>query len=698
MERKLEPNAGFVPKAVLPVLVGRAADVDLRLTEPTVSRHHAVIESRDGELVVRDLESTFGTFVNGQRIRERRLKAEDDIRFGQVVLYRVRADGLERTEQRGAGLHVQGLEIAVRNRVLVTFGLYGWNVAPGRFVGILGPSGAGKSMLLRTLAGIRPPSRGVIACGQLSNVWEEIDAHRRHLAYIPQDDVVYPLLTVEENLYLAALLRLGSQVPQEEYQEQVKKSLEFFGLKDHAAKLTRVLSGGQRKRVSVALEWLRGPELFLLDEPTSGLDPANEARLMENLRGLASHGATVICTTHLMEHVYLLDEVLVLGVREHRAVPAYAGDPGELLACLECRSFADLYEKLEQGAFHPLGAFESESGQSSEKGSQESSERRGESGNISELTFEPRRSLRELAIAPIRQLDPIAIRVVAYRTWINLWRDPWMRLMLLGQPVILAVVLAATQFSPGKILGVLFFTTVVACWLGLNNSIRDLVQDRRGYIRDRLAGLAPASYLLAKWLVYGLVGVVQLLLFLCLVRSLVPLVLPESLKEDFFDRSFLGWWGTLWLVYLGGLGVAFIISTLVASEEAAVAWLPILILPQILFSAMATGCTPLKHTDPRPFRPIIVTIQHPWTAAEGTHNGQEPGELSDMAAAVDAASLFLVCRPGVLILEAPQVSGYWRQLWLGDLCHLLILDLAVMLALWFVFRWRESYWPALVGY
>ena len=375
-----------------------------------------------------------------------------------------------------------------------------------------------------------------------------------------------------------------------------------------------------------------------LDEPTSGLDPANEARLMENLRGLASHGATVICTTHLMEHVYLLDEVLVLGMRGHRAVPAYAGDPNELLACLGCRNFADLYEKLERGEFQPLGGFEPDSSAvPAEERTPHSSGQRRESGRISELTSGPRRSLRELAIAPVRDLDPISIRVVAHRTWMNLWRDHWMRLMLLGQPMILAVVLAATQFSPGKILGVLFFTTVVACWLGMNNSIRDLVQDRRGYIRDRLAGLAPASYLLAKWLVYGLVGAVQLLLFLCLVRSLVPLVLPESLKEDFFDRSFLGWWGTLWLVYLGGLGLAFIISTLVASEEAAVAWLPILILPQILFSAMATGCTPLKHSDPRPFRPIIVTIRHPWTAAEDQHDEQEPGQLSGMAVAVDAA-------------------------------------------------------------
>jgi hypothetical protein len=210
--------------------------------------------------------------------------------------------------------------------------------------------------------------------------------------------------------------------------------------------------------------------------------------------------------------------------------------------------------------------------------------------------------------------------------------------------------------------------------------------------------MAPASYLLAKWVVYAIVGAVQLLFFLFTVRLLVPLVLPEILKEEFFERSFAAWWGTLWLVYLGGLGLAFITSTVVSSEEAAVAWLPILILPQILLSPMATACMSLNHSDPRPFRPVIITIQHPWTAVESTRGRNEPRALSGVAAAVDFASLLLVSRPGLLVLEAPQVSGYRDGLWLGDLCHLLLLDLVGVLVLWLLFRWRESYWPVLIGY
>ena len=692
----LEANARFVPLTALPLRIGRAAEMDLRLTERTVSRFHAVLQWRDGFLVLEDVGSRFGTFVNGQRIRERRLQWEDRIRFGEVMLYRLAPDGLHLVGEQVQGLRVRDLEIAAGKRVLVSLRGWQWSVSPGQLVGILGPSGAGKSMLLRTIGGIRPPARGVIAYGDLSDIWEKIELYRRRLAYIPQEDVVYPLLTVEENVYLAAQLRVAPQSPPRDWKELAEKGLEFFGLQEHRAKLARVLSGGQRKRLSVAVEWLRGPQLFLLDEPTSGLDPANEARLMENLRELASRGATVLCTTHLMEHIYLVDEVLVLGLQNRQAVPAYAGDPAELLSTLGCRNFADLYERLERGEFEPVAAPQPISPEAGKSPSD--SVGGADSGSAAASGTSTRRSLKQLAIPPAREADPVAIKVVAQRTWLQLWRDPWMRVMLLGQPVILATVLALTQFNPGKILSALFFTTVVACWLGMNNSIRDLVQDRKGYIRDRLVGLPPASYLLAKWIVFGAVGVCQLLVFLVLVRVLVPLVLPETLKEEFFDRSFLAWWGTLWLVYLGGLGLALTVSALVESEQAAVAWLPILILPQILLSAVATGTTPLRHSDARPFRPIMVTLQYPTTEGKPTLPPEEREKLSLTALGVDMLSLVLVCRPAVLILERPPVEGFGQQLWAGDLCHLLLLIFVQFLILWIVFRWRERYWPTLIGY
>ncbi|MEJ5340210.1 MAG: ATP-binding cassette domain-containing protein [Thermogutta sp.] len=692
---KLEPNPGFVPLSGLPLQVGRGTQADLCLTEPTVSRQHAVLEVRDGRLLVRDLESRFGTFVNGLRIRERQLRPGDRVRFGEVVTYAVEESGLRLVPAESAGLSVRGLEVKVANRVLVSFGGWRWSLASGQVAGILGPSGAGKTMLLRTLGGIRPPSSGIIACGDLPDVWKDIDSYRRRLAFIPQDDVVNPLLTVRENIALTCELRLADKLPAPERQRRVEAALELFGLKEHAEKLARYLSGGQRKRTSVAMEWIRRPELFLLDEPTAGLDPANEARLMENLVVVARQGATVICTTHLMENIYLLDSVLVLGVFERQGRVAYAGPPDALLPTLGCRNFADLYERLERGEFEPLGGAGRESSNEDGQGSPAGASPE-EIEELGTNTGTRRLALRKLAIPPTREVDPLSVRVVAQRTALGIWRDRWMRWMTIGQPAILAVVVALTQFSPGKIFGLLFFTTVVACWLGMNNSIRDLVRDRRAYIRDRLGGLAPGSYLLAKWLVYGLIGLAQLVFFLVLLRLLLPSVLPENLRDEVTQRSLVAWLGGLWLAYLGGLGLAFVISTVVGSEEAAVAWLPILILPQILFSSTATGVSILQYTDARPFRPLIVTLRYPFTAAQEASEKRE--RLKRIEVLVDSISLALVCRPAVLVVERPKVSGFGPHIWLGDLCHLLFLIVIHGLMLWVVFLNQERRWPALVGY
>jgi hypothetical protein len=365
---------------------------------------------------------------------------------------------------------------------------------------------------------------------------------------------------------------------------------------------------------------------------------------------------------------------------------------------LQCRNFADLYEKLERSDFQPLASHEPAA--TEPDGSVSVGEPGAAQPEVHGGSTETGRSLRKLAIPPEKEVEPIAIRVVAHRTWLSLWRDRWMRWMLLGQPAVLAMVVALTQFSPGKLFGLLFFTSVVACWLGMNNSIRDLVRDRRGYIRDRLSGLAPGSYLLAKWLVYAAIGAVQLLIFLLLLRFFVPWVLPECFREELLERALLGWigwWGTLWLVYLGGLGLSLIVSTLVESEEAAVAWLPILILPQILLSATATGSAALKYTDSRPFRPLVITLTHPWTQAPA-QEGKTQERLPAIAVLVDALSLTLVCRPGVLVIEHPRVEGFGSRLWVGDLCHLAILIVGSMLTLWVVFLRQERYWPSLVGY
>lgn len=701
-----------VPLDALPILVGRSSGADLYLSDQTVSRRHARLERRGNQVWVVDLGSTHGTFVNEVPVRERALEVEDRIRFGRHVQYRVWENALERVALAGMMVAFKEVTLLAGDRVLIEN--IRLRIPPGTFMGILGPSGAGKTMLLRLLGGIRRPSHGAICTNFQEDIWQDIDQHRAHLAFIPQRDILYPQLTVREHLEFAAWLRWGTDAHNRHFRDRIEQTLVTLGLERHADKPAAVLSGGQAKRVSVAIEWLRKPELLLLDEPTAGLDPGNEARLMEQLASLAKRGSTVVCATHLMENVRLFDLVAVVAVKEQRGVLAYVGPPQNLLEHFGCRHFADLYEQLESGdwgsatvgeAAHesPSAAVPLTSGPPPLLKIRQS-ERRTETPPIpiSLSRPEPLPKLRALIGPAMKAGFGLQFSVVLRRSAYVLGRDQWTRWMMIAQPVILGVLVSLIQFNPGKIANLVFFSLVVACWLGMNNSIRDLVRDRRHYIRDRLVGLWPEAYLGAKWALFAGMGICQLVAFLVIIRFLSPHVMPEHLSNELRDFSFWWWLGGLGIVYLCGLGMALLVSTVVRTEEAAVAWLPILILPQILLSSLATGVEHMSHTDARPFRPLVVTLAYPTQAAQqstqGRETGSQPERLDNVAVVVDMLSMLVYTRPALLTLLPPTVSGFRRAIWLADCAHLVTLLAATYLIMVITFRRAEQAWPVLVGY
>lgn len=700
-----------VPLDALPLVVGRSPEADLYLSDRTVSRRHARLEQRQGRVWVVDLGSLHGTFVNGVPVRERALGAEDLIRFGRHVQYRVWGEWLEWLGAGGMAIELEDVALWAGRRVLLE--RICLRVPAGSFVGILGPSGAGKTMLLRLLAGIRPPSRGTIRTNYQEDIWQDIEQHRAHLAFIPQRDILYPYLTVREHLEFAARLRLGPAASGEQQQARIEQTLSMLGLHAHAGKAVGVLSGGQGKRVSVAVEWLRKPELVLLDEPTAGLDPANEARLMEQLASLARRGSTVVCATHLMENVRLFDLAAVVGAERQRGVLAYVGPPQDLLEHFGCRHFADVYERLESGQWRAPspgeGPGQAPAGTTPPGGvpaplSERQPARLGEdaAADSGSAGREPPLALRGLIGPAVAAGFAVQLGVVFRRSACVLWRDRWLRWMIIAQPLVLALLVSLIQFSAGTLTSLVFYSLVVACWLGMNNSIRDLVRDRRHYIRDRLGGLSPEAYLGAKWAVFALVGIGQLAAFLLAVRLLCPRIMPEHLAGQLREYNFFAWLACLGIVYLCGLGLALWVSTVVRSEEAAVVWLPILILPQILLSGLATGVANLQESDPRPFRPVIVTLRYPTRAAQAptgaAGNSPEPERLHPVAVLADMLSMVVYTRPALLALMQPKVEGFPRAIWLADLAHLGLLLGATYLAMGVTFRRAEQHWPVLVGY
>lgn len=185
---------------------------------------------------------------------------------------------------------------------------------PGQFAGIVGPSGAGKSTLLKLLCGLRKPGRGKILLDD--QVVSELKRSPSHIGYVPQDDIIHNSLSVDKVLYYAAALRLGN-LDEKIREQRIDQVLRMLQLSERRKLKVKRLSGGQRKRVSIAVELLAQPRVLFLDEPTSGLDPGMEKDLMRNLRKLADpqqgqNAHSVVVTTHIMDNLDLLDQLWIV--------------------------------------------------------------------------------------------------------------------------------------------------------------------------------------------------------------------------------------------------------------------------------------------------------------------------------------------------------------------------------------------------
>ncbi|HWH78365.1 MAG TPA: ATP-binding cassette domain-containing protein, partial [Candidatus Binatus sp.] len=328
--------------------VGRAGDNDIRLDGLQISNHHARFARNNGNVVVEDAGSTNGVYVNGQRISSRQTVQQSDvIQIGPFVL---QADGQHgvavydtRSKTRIDCINIAkivtnrsgGGSIKLLDDVCLT-------IQPNEFVGLLGPSGAGKSTLMDSMNGMRPATSGNVLVNNL-DLYRHLDSLKQSIGYVPQDDIIHRELTVYRTLYYVARLRLSSDVSTKEIDQIINEVMDVTGLSERRDVPVSQLSGGQRKRVSIAVELITKPSVIFLDEPTSGLDPATEEKIMKLFRQIAESGRTVILTTHAMENVKLFDKIVVL----MRGKLVFYGAPQEALAHVNAESFKDLYDKLE---------------------------------------------------------------------------------------------------------------------------------------------------------------------------------------------------------------------------------------------------------------------------------------------------------------------------------------------------------------
>lgn len=214
-------------------------------------------------------------------------------------------------------------------------------IPKGHFMAIVGPSGCGKTSLLKTIAGLNPESSGDLFW-EGRNLSKDRDFTPTEIGYVPQFSIAYDTLTVDESIEAATRLRVGD-ANAEAIGGRIDKALEETGLVEIGDRRVKVLSGGQMRRLGLAMELVSDPKILLCDEVTSGLDPCSEREIVHLLRDLSrKDGRIVLSVTHSLAHLELYDSILVL----HEGRVAYHGPPDQLTHYFSAASAEEVYPRL----------------------------------------------------------------------------------------------------------------------------------------------------------------------------------------------------------------------------------------------------------------------------------------------------------------------------------------------------------------
>lgn len=422
-------------------------------------------------------------------------------------------------------------------------------IEPGELVAIAGGSGAGKTTLLKILAGLQPPTGGAVS----HTVAGEGAGRKAGVGYVPQDDIIHLEMPLRRTLRYAARLRLPAGTTAGEADRAVEQVMKDLDLTDRAEVPVRSLSGGQRKRASIAVELLTRPRLFFLDEPTSGLDPSTAADVMRLLRGLSRRGVTVVLTTHEPAGIDQCDRVIFLARDGHLA---FNGSPANARRHFGVDTLADVYDRL-VGDYIPM--------------------------------VEPIAD-RTGATLPA---GPEIKRPNAFRQWWLLTRrnaDVLVRnrltlAVLLGSPVLVTAMMAtlfrrgafdtggAGDVGPAQIV---FWIAFDGFFFGLTYGLLQIVGEIAVFRRERLAGLSVAAYVASK--------VTALLPVLAAVSAVLLLVL-----RGLGRLPAAGWhvyallFATMVIEATSALALGLLASAAVHNAAQAALALPMLCFPQVLF-------------------------------------------------------------------------------------------------------------------
>ena len=582
------PKIGEFPLAAT-MTIGRSSDCTIVLDSMYVSNTHARLEQQSDGLLLKDAGSANGVFVSGEKVSSTKLTVGGEFAIGPFVFkYGPQAIAVydTRTSTWVDAFELTRTDPKTKRNFLDEISL---KVQPREFVCILGPSGCGKSTLLKSLNGYTRADHGTVLLNNI-NFYNNYEHVKNQVGYVPQDDIIHPQLTIERTLHYAAKLRLPPGTPKAKRKERIQDVLSMLELYDHRYKPVHKLSGGQRKRVSIAVELLTEPAIIYLDEPTSGLDPNLEEKMMVLLRDLTLRGKTVVTVTHTLDNIHLADKVTFLVDGKL----AFFGTDKQALEFFDVEKLPEVYKRFEE-----------------RRGNADSLKEDFKASPIykehieSQLSPEAASTVAKSKVKR-KNLGPGALKqfwVLTQRYLEIMTRDIRNTLILLIQAPLVALFIAVAVKSDQPALGptstMFLIMSLSALWFGCSNAARELTKESAIYARERMVNMRVIPYVLSKFFVLQFLALMQVTTMLTLVyflRSGFSLSDPPgpcvqygvqacgALILDGVPGSFLEHLLNLYLTALNGVGLGLLVSAIAGNSDKAMSLVPLILIPQVLFS------------------------------------------------------------------------------------------------------------------
>jgi ABC-type multidrug transport system ATPase subunit/pSer/pThr/pTyr-binding forkhead associated (FHA) protein len=662
------------------ITIGRTPDNQIVVNHPQVSSKHAQIVKQGDQLFLEDRGSANGSFVRGQRIppgqkvpvangekvfigpmpllihiQESRINVvvEDSAAWAGKPLYEIEAWDLF--------LEVPDRDDKAAMKTLLDH--VSFKALPGDMIALMGPSGAGKTTLLMTLNGYLPPTSGQVRING-EDLYTIYDALRGSIGYVPQDDIVHPELTVFEAVKYSARFRLPPDYSEDEIDRRVDETLRDLGLEgvrnlQIGKPEKKVLSGGQRKRVNIALELVTDPVIVFLDEPTSGLAADDTTALITLLADLTKKtGKTIVMTIHqpAKDEFEKFNLCFIMG---YGGIPTYFGPTGEAsysffgsiigrlnLPARRIDNPRDMFDMLNVRERHVLDEM---------KKSDPNTPRiraRGEAAKAWRAEFfrneNPlygqmyggRRAIgNQTGARGVPGRADIAVfnqfKLLVSRYWKIKMRDRAGAAIMFLQAPIIGVLLwmvfgGQTPAVPFWCLGALqelstknnmqgssttnllnsmtpttdhtaamFFVVVSCVWFGTSNAAREIVTERAIYLRERMVNLRLFNYVISKFVLLSVFCLIQCTMLLGIVFF--------ALGFNGGIVAFLIELGNVTALAINATALGLLMSTMVASAEAAMALTPIALIPQVVLGGLMVPMT----TNPN-MKPMMLIMPARW--------------------------------------------------------------------------------------